>query len=176
MPRIAVNPNEPLVFPVAVVIDTREGLPYSFGGMRTDACDGNRHLLVPVIAGTLQQGDYSLEGYTGQGGIQLERKSAQDLFGTLGQGRKRFQRELERLQDVPSVAAVVVEAEWSEILWRPPERSQLRPKTVYRSVIAWQQRYPRVAWWMVPGRAMGERTTFRILERFWREEVRRVGT
>jgi len=66
-------------------------------------------------------------------------------------------------------AAVVVEAEWSEILASPPPHTQLTPKTIFRSVLAWQQRFPRVHWWFVPGRSAGETTTFRVLERYWRE-------
>jgi hypothetical protein len=42
-------------------------------------------------------------------------------------------------------------------------------------VIAWQQRYPRVHWWLCPGRAFAEVTTYRILERYWRDTVERDG-
>ena len=66
-------------------------------------------------------------------------------------------------------AAIVVEAEWSEILNAPPRHSKLPPRSVFRTVIAWQQRYQTVHWWFVPGREIGEVTTFRILERFLKE-------
>ena len=69
-------------------------------------------------------------------------------------------------------AAVVIEADWSDILCRPPVMSQLSPLTVLRSVIAWEQRFPNVHWWQVPGRAAGEVVTLRILERFWKERQR----
>ena len=69
--------------------------------------------------------------------------------------------------DDPEDAAVVVEAEWSEVLGSPPPHTQLTPKTVYRSVIAWQQRYPSIHWWFCADRRLAEVTTFRILERWW---------
>jgi len=49
-------------------------------------------------------------------------------------------------------------------------RSQLNPVTVYRSIIAWQERFPKIHWWPCPDRWFAERTTFRLLERFWRDE------
>ena len=42
------------------------------------------------------------------------------------------------------------------------------PKTVYRSVIAWQQRYD-VHWLFAPGRPFAEKTTYHILDRFYRD-------
>jgi hypothetical protein len=99
--------------------------------------------------------------------VAIERKSLADLYSTLGQGRQRFARELERLNGY-EFTAVVVEAEWSVVIGSPPAYSQLLPKTVYRSVIAWQVRYPKVHWWFVPGRDFAEVTTFRLLERYWK--------
>jgi len=49
---------------------------------------------------------------------------------------------------------------------RPPERSQLNPKTIWRSVNAWEQRYPHVHFHFLPDRAWAEAKTYRILERF----------
>ncbi|MDE2097140.1 MAG: ERCC4 domain-containing protein, partial [Patescibacteria group bacterium] len=121
------------------------------------------------VPGTLKSGDYSLLGFENR--IAIERKSLSDLFSTLGQGRDRFHRELERLAATDyQFAAVVCEADWATVLASPPERSMLRPKTVFRSVIAWQIRYPLVHWWFCPGRAFAEKVTFRLLERFWKEQ------
>jgi ERCC4-type nuclease len=103
----------------------------------------------------------------------VERKSAADLFGTLAGGRRRFVRELERLQERCEYAAVVVEADWETLFTTPPEYSRLPPRNVFRSVVAYQQRYPRVHWWFCPGRRFAELTTFRVLERFWREDEER---
>jgi DNA excision repair protein ERCC-4 len=153
------------VFPGTVVIDSREGLPYAFTGIVSDAKDGRLPVRVTTIVRGLPSGDYSLEGFENR--VAVERKSLGDLFSTLGGSRDRFQRELARLAEMEH-AAVVIEAEWSTIYRTPPERSQLPPKNVLRSVIAWQQRFPSIHWHFVPGRAFAERLTFRILERFWK--------
>ena len=165
---------DPPAFPCAVVIDTREQHPYSFADI-TDVVRGEPQVIaVRTEVRTLASGDYSLAGYEHR--VAVERKSKQDLFGTVGQGRDRFERELVRLNGM-QFAAVVVEAEWSEVMGDPPPHTQLQPKTIYRSVLAWQQRFTRVHWWFMPGRAAAEVTTFRVLERFWKErmEEARVG-
>ena len=155
-----------------IVIDTREQLNYTFSALRADSREGGGVLSVPTRGATLPSGDYSLEGYESL--VAVERKSKADAFSTIGTAnRERFVRELERLAEY-QFAAVVVEAEWSEILSNPPPHTQVTPKTLYRSVLAWQQRYPRVHWMMVPGREAGELTTYRILERFWREREKEL--
>src|SRR3990167_2927830 len=142
--------------PFTILIDTREQLNFEFLGIRSDANQGRLPLLVPTVRGTLPSGDYSIAG-TGPNekpwceSIAIERKGISDLFGTLSRGRARFIRELERL-DALDFAAGVVEADWPTILREPPERSQLNPLTVFRSVVAWQQRYPRTHWWFCPSR------------------------
>jgi ERCC4-type nuclease len=154
-----------VLFPRAVLIDRREKAAYSFTGLRTDVRQGERPLRVLTRIVDLRSGDYSLVGLQDQ--IAVERKSHEDLVHTLAQQRKRFQKELERLSRM-TFAAVVVEAEWSTILDHPPANSRLSPKTIFRSVIAWQQLFPAVHWWFAPGRRPAEIVTFRILEMFAR--------
>jgi ERCC4-type nuclease len=156
-----------LTCPFIIVCDTREQTPYAFAGLAADAKARNRPLVVHTQRGTLGQGDYSLLGF--EAWVAVERKSAADLFGTLGQARRRFERELARLQSL-QFAAVVVEAEWSELLKDPPRHSRLNPRTVFRSVVAWQQRFNRVHWSFLPGRRAAEAAVFRILERYWRDK------
>lgn len=161
--------------PFAIAVDTREQLPWSFAGMTP-------HRAKPVRAGqpirtqvyavdcvptTLNAGDYSIVGCEAE--IAVERKSKGDLFGTIGQGRERFQRELERLNAM-QFAAVIVECEWHEIFHNPPEHTQLSPKTISRSVFAWQQRFPRVHWHFWWDREHAMRAAWRVLERFWIEK------
>jgi DNA excision repair protein ERCC-4 len=150
-----------------VVIDTREQLPYSFAGIECDQADGGGPLKVPTVVATLTSGDYSLLGYESRVGI--ERKSIEDLYSTIGQGRERFERELERLADY-DYAAVVIEATWPDILSSPPRHTKLPPKTVYRSILAWSVRYP-IQWWAMGNRRLAEITTFRLLERFLKEQA-----
>lgn len=150
--------------PYVVVRDTREQRPYEFS--QPLAWTPKKHFRVQTTIGCLQSGDYSLLGHETQ--IAVERKSLCDLYSTFGQSRPRFHRELERLAAMP-FAAVVIEAEWSTILGAPPVRSRLLPKTVLLSVVAWQQRFPAVHWWAMPGRDAAEATVIRILDRWWRE-------
>ena len=67
-----------------ILCDTREQAPYTF----------DRYQGVTVERAALQTGDYSLAGLHDH--IGLERKSLDDLTGTLTKGRERFQRECER--------------------------------------------------------------------------------
>ncbi len=61
----------------------------------------------------------------------------------------------------------------AELIAPANEYSQMNTKTIYRTVLAWQQRFRNVHWWFVPGRRMGEITTLRILERFWKDDQER---
>jgi DNA excision repair protein ERCC-4 len=159
--------NEPIIFPAVIAVDNREQLPYAFLNIRSDAKEGRRPMVIRTARTTLKSGDYSIVGFEDR--IACERKSAEDAFSTFGTGRARFERELERLNQL-DYAAVVIEAEWSAIVNSPPERTQFLPKSFFRSVVAWTYRYPRVHWWAFPGRAFAEVATFRLLERFWREQ------
>lgn len=69
-------------------------------------------------------------------------------------------------------AAVMIEAEWSELINDPPQRTRFKPKSLARTIQAWSIRYPRVHWVTMPGRAFAEAWTFRLLERFWRDQQR----
>lgn len=163
------DPAAPVPFPAVVLVDSREQLPYEFAGLTADRRDGGGLLAVTVRRAGLPTGDYSLDGYTDR--VAVERKSLNDLYHTLGQERERFERELERLAAM-TWAAVVVEAEWSVILGNPPAHSKLNPKTVLRSVLAWQQRFPNVHWLPMPDRRFAEAVTLRALERFLKERQR----
>jgi ERCC4-type nuclease len=154
------------VFPIPVIVDTREQRPFLFQNIAADKQDGGGQVLIQIERGTLKAGDYSLSNHELK--IAIERKSKSDLFGTLGGGRKRFEAELARLMTY-HVAAVVVESEWGEILTNPPSRTRMEPKTVFRSVLAWQQRFQTVHWWFMPDRHAAEVTTYRILERYVKE-------
>ncbi len=171
----AIKPNTkpvaPLVFSPAIIVDTREQAPYTFSSLCGDVKDNERPIRITTVRRGLAQGDYSLDGFEDK--VAVERKSKQDCFGTLGQGRLRFERELARLATL-TIAAVVVEAEWSEVLGDPPPFSRLVPRTIFRSALAWMMRFPNVHWLMMPGRRIAEQATFRFLEKFWRESQRKA--
>ena len=141
-----------------IIVDTREQTPYTFASIDP----------IPIVeVATLKAGDYSLKGFENQ--IAIERKSLLDAFGTFGQGRSRFERELERLS-IMRYTSVVIEADWDTIIRTPPARSKLLPKTVIRSIAAWQIRYG-VHFTVCPNRAFAEKWTWILLDRFYRDII-----
>lgn len=152
------------VSPFVVAIDSREQAPYTFQGIFT----GPQSKRIPLIISTdilhLKTGDYSIVGHESE--ISIERKSKEDAYGTFGKGRERFERELERLNKM-QYGAVVLEAEWSNMMTIPPQYTKMSPKSIDRSIIAWSQRYSNVHWWWRPNRREAEKLTYRILDRWW---------
>jgi ERCC4-type nuclease len=182
---------EPVITPFTVLIDTREQAPWQFTGLATDPTKPPRSpagtpkrslpLLVRTRVATLRTGDYSVELDTATTDpaaigkphpVAVERKSLADLWGTLGAGRDRFVAELHRLAELDR-AAVIVEAGWPEITTlypgHPGERSRLSPRSVTRSIIAWQIEFPQIQWIFAGNRRLAEQIAFRWLAR-WREK------
>lgn len=153
--------------PFTVIIDSREQAPYSFTGLQARGDKKKRPLVVPTTIKGLKTGDYSIDGLESR--ISIERKSLSDLYSTLGQDRERFEREFVRLNQL-DCAYIIVESGLAHAINSPPPNSKLNPISVYGTVIDWQIDYPRVHWWFCESRTFAEKTTFRILERFWRIE------
>lgn len=179
MPRPKFVVTGQFIFPV--VCDTREQrgfdffgvapelftVPYDFSDLERDKADGSGILGVRTVTGTLRSGDYSLRGFEHR--LAVERKSPQDMYSTISQGRERFERELERMS-LMDFAAVVIECTELELYCDPPVRSQLPPKIVSRSIDAWRVRYG--VHFIAPGpRRLAEVKTFRLLERFAKEHA-----
>jgi ERCC4-type nuclease len=164
------SPADPLPPPVespfVVLIDTREQHPYTFDRTPLWAGPANRsaRIIVRTQPAALKTGDYGLQGWSG---IAVERKSKEDLYGSISQRRENFVERLERMEDEHDYSAVVVEAEWAELLSNPPKHSQFSPKSLTRTIIAWRQRYRRVDWWFLPSRDHAEAFTYRIIERYY---------
>ncbi len=107
-----------LVTPFTIVIDNREQRPYDFASVPPRrAKEEGRERLVKTERRYLKTGDYSLD--TLESSVGIERKSLEDLYGTLGRGHARFKREMERLQAM-DFAAIVIEATKAQIM--QPER------------------------------------------------------
>lgn len=156
--------DEFIVSEFVICVDSREQAPWHFLSIRGDAKDNDAPILVQTKTATLKTGDYSIEGLENQ--LCVERKSKDDLFGSLGGGRRRFQAEFERMAKMKH-SALVVECSVSEVLFQPPRMSRMDPKTIMRSWISWSIRYP-TKWFFMPSRSAAEVTCFRILERYWR--------
>jgi len=125
------------------VCDTREQTPW---------------LLPGILRCTLDTGDLSCclahapaDGRPGL--VTIERKSHADCWGVIGNGRERFERELERMAVIP-YRLIVVEATARSILVPPPQQTPghvkgryLHPSHAMGSLIAWMlDRCPVVFW------------------------------
>lgn len=86
-----------------IVVDTREQRPLNFGRL-------------PLVRKKLDFGDYSLRGFESR--VAVERKSIQDLWGTLSQpvAWARFEREMQRAQLAGCRVHVVVEGHVGSVL------------------------------------------------------------
>jgi DNA excision repair protein ERCC-4 len=168
MPTPKPQPIDAVICPFTVLIDGREKAPYRFDGIRADAGQQHRPIVVSTQWQHLVTGDYTISGLEDK--VCVERKSLADLYSTLGQHRDRFEREHERMLAIVEgggSAVVVVEADWETAMHLPPARSQLPPKVVFRTAVSWQVRY-RVPWLFMPDRRFAEIYTFRFLEKFWK--------
>lgn len=145
-----------------VIIDTREQDPVlsdkegdpSFPGLK-------------VSWSGLKTGDYSLVGMDSPDcahSVTIERKSLPDLFGSTGRGRVRLEREFIRMSYF-DYAEFVVEADLKTVLEKPPELSSMLPKSVYRTVLAFSQRYS-VGCWFCPSKDFAEKHIYLSLRRF----------
>ncbi len=161
MPKAAPLDPPLIICPFVVAIDSREQAPYRFTGID--------ETVIQTTTQTLTTGDYSIVGFESR--IAVERKSLPDYLGSIGAGRERFEREMQRLAAM-EYAAVVIESEWSEI-FNEPSSSRVTPKMAARTAISWSIRYG-VHFWAMPGRRAAEVWTFRLLEMFWRQEQRRL--
>jgi len=138
--------------------DSREQLPYMFN----DGAD------VPMTTDALLIGDYSVCGAEDQ--ISVERKTLDDLIGCLTTGRERFERELYKGKSLYYMA-LIIEASLSDIV-NHNYRSEMKPKAVIQSLIAFSIRY-RLPVWFCETRKYAERITKSLLQKYSKEIQRR---
>jgi len=105
-----------------ILIDTREQLPLTF------RCESRRE--------TLPVGDYGLESFSDWTCPRfiVERKSLDDLCQSLGRGRRRFMREIEKMRQF-SFAAIVIEGV-PEQIELAQYRSRIPPTSVFGTLDA----------------------------------------
>jgi ERCC4-type nuclease len=104
-----------------IVIDTREGEPYSFDPR-----------LAGAVRRALAAGDYSLAGLEDQ--VAVERKTLDDFVSTVIHRLRRFREELRKLSRYRA-ACVVVEADLLDVLGKR-YRSEARPEAVVGSTLS----------------------------------------
>lgn len=133
--------------PPVIAIDTREQKPYTFSAS---------------VVKTLATGDYSMVGMEHL--VAVERKTSSDAYSSLGRGRSRFQSEVERLGAL-ECGAIVIEASLTSLM-QPPVYSQMSPKAVIGTLLAWSVRYG-VHVFFAGDRWHGNALTRVVLEKFW---------
>lgn len=149
--------------PFEIIIDTREKKPLFLSKI-----GDNRFPGLKIRFETLKTGDYSIVSMSSPShpySVAIERKSMIDLFGSTGRGHDRLEREFIRMSKFDH-AEFVIEADLREIFQNPPTISMMRPKAVYRTMVAFSQRY-NVKMWPCPDRCFVEQHIFITLKRFW---------
>jgi len=151
-----------------IIVDSRENRPWFFDKLNNDNFPNLKY-----VNGGLKTGDYSITGFSDpekhEKTICVERKSLEDLYGTVGSGRERFERELIRMQKFTQ-KAIIIEADLYTIIKNPPDYTRMPPKAVFRSLIAFSMRYG-VQVWPCKNRSMAEKTAFIMLDRFYKDQV-----
>ena len=137
-----------------IIIDTREQQPYTFQQIKPQP--------KTIIKG-LKTGDYSLDSLENK--ICIERKSLADAFSSVGSGRKRFEREMQRMS-MFDYAGLIIESSLAGIFSNPPARSKMNPKAVFRTLLSWSIRY-NVCVWPAWNRDAGEKITYLLLKNFY---------
>lgn len=129
-------------------------------------------LIIRVERAYLRTGDYTLKGCEHL--ITIERKELSDAFRTFTAERDRFERELDRMRDIPH-SYMLIEADLRTILnpskFIPGWKSKADPKSVYGSILAWQFRYPSIQWIYAGSRRLAEIYAFSIFDRAVREGI-----
>ena len=119
MPRINFTPKIDVPEGFIMIVDTREQKP----------------LFKPklwIISHGLNSGDYSIQGF--ENVITIERKSIPDLLGTLGKGRIRFEKELNRMSEY-KWKGLLIEGLENDV-YQPNDFSSMHPNSIYHSLAA----------------------------------------
>jgi ERCC4-type nuclease len=153
-----------------ILYDSLEQKPYKFENITGDSKDDYSPIIVKTVKKRLKVGDYSILGLEG---ICIERKSKEDLFGSVANGVKRdnFIERLRKMQSTLRFGAVVIECYKQEIFDNPPQHTRLNPKTVYRSTLSWAIQFPLVHFFWCKDRDEAEAVTYRLLEKFYDHET-----
>jgi len=134
---------------LTIVIDSREQRPYLFEGHNT------------TVQG-LPIGDYGLLNCQD---IAIERKSVDDLAGTLTNGRDRFKRELQKGAVIPYFS-LVIEASVSDLI-NGKYRSKALPQSIVQSLLSFSVKY-RLPIFFAESRQHGEMITLSLLLKYSR--------
>ena len=138
-----------------ILIDSREQKPYEFS--------------TPTETATLRTGDYSILGATHL--VAVERKTADDLIGSLTRHRDRFERELHRGMAL-SYFCLVIESSLMD-LTNGHYTSRMNPKAAIQTLLTFSVRYG-LPIFFAGNRSYGQRLTESLLLKFAREQGKRA--
>ena len=123
-----------------IIQDTREQRPLSFDGLHIRGVPK-----LDVVVHKLDVGDYSVQGLEDK--LFIERKSAQDLYGTLFQGRERFQREMERMQSFKYKYLVIESTPFGFAQHMEWHRHMMQFNSAFSTLMIYAERYGlKVRW------------------------------
>lgn len=112
-------------------VDTREPWPHPYAPHFSED--------IKLVRGTMETGDLCVSALPD--GTCAERKATSDLYGCLGQGRERFEKELIRSRYLGRLV-VVVEGSMSDLLTLAHNRGGgMREESIIGTLAAWQRRY-----------------------------------
>ena len=131
--------------PLTILVDTRERYPYRFAKQQAET-----EREAPAA------GDYAVRGSDGHIQAAVERKTIDDLAGSLNNGSLTF--ELAKLSTLPR-SALVVEDRYSALLTLPHAPTGFLPDLLARV----QVRYPETPIVFMETRPLAEEWTFRWL-------------
>ena len=118
-----------------ILCDSREQLPLQFTAYPTELAGGD-NWEEEGRGPCLSVGDYSIKGFHdwNNPAFIIERKSLSDLCGSLGKGRARFMREVEKMRQF-GFAALVIEGEPRD-LYGTDWRSGMSPLSIMSTLDA----------------------------------------
>lgn len=114
--------------------------------------------------GHLVTGDYSIKEMPQL--AVIERKSKPDLYGVVGNGRERFEKELRRITDEFVFSAIVVEASYASLLISPGF-TQITSAQVISAIITWTQLF-NIPFILAGDANHGKSFSYQFLEYAWR--------
>lgn len=177
---------------IAISVDTREALPFSFSNILADktyvastpvrrflkergwSLDADYLLDVPTVSVALPQGDYCLHDVINNrtlfNEVIVERKSADDLLSSITHERSRLEREFQRIQHECKAGWLVCEALEHQVALIAKERGT-DPKILTRTRISWSYKYQKVHWVFMRSRDAAATFTYRALELWHRKRA-----
>ena len=165
-------PRELFICPWTLLVDTREQAPWSFTGLTM----GGQLVVLKRERGTLRTADYSITGMEDR--VCVERKSPEDLVGSVCGGHKRLEAEHERMAEIVrggGFAALICEGNYAEIddRLRMDGRDRVA-ETLLGCYSSWPFRFS-VPWLFAGDRRRAELLAFRILYKWWAENNGKEG-